>query len=881
MKHINPLTDIGNKLLCSVHNPARYIGGEYGIYLKQDTDTDITFAIAFPDLYEIAMANQAVKIIYNGLNSFPRIRCERVFAVESDYETLLKQHHIPLYTLETGIPLCDVDIIGFSMGYELGITGVFSILETGNVPILSKERGEQDPIVIAGGCGVTNPMPFAQFFDAVFIGEAENALFELVEQLRKLKIRGAGRAELLSHIEKHPSVWIKNKPHTERAVWNMFGQVKSVPSYLPQPTIRPVQDHGVIEIMRGCPNGCRFCHAGIYYRPQRVKNTELIEKEVAELIAQGGYREISLMSLSSGDYPGIDILLNNLSKAYKNRYISFQLPSLKVNSFNLPLIEQISQVRKSGLTFAVETPEEAWQLALNKEVYSSKLKEIILQAKKQGWHTAKFYFMIGLPFEYTKSYAQQQKTEEEAIVDFLLQLQQETRIQCHVNIGTFVPKPHTPYQWCRQLSIEDSCRKIAYIREHLPKKLFKVTNHNIYASFLEGLISRGDERTGNILLAAYKKGCRLDAWDDKLKENIPLWQQTIEEASWDVYGTVFRQKQFDEVLPWDNISLGPRKLFYKTEWDKSCNEELTSKCSEKCMHNCGVCNNKLKVFNKNDLMQLKPDKTSAMTSKNTLYTSAKQNIKILWRVIFSFSKKNGSEYIPHLSLQELFYRAMVRSALPVVYTAGFNPIPRIEFASTLAIGLISHEEIVSCLLYENCTEDSFIQKMNDGLPRNLFIEKAFIFPVTNKRKRESLAVSYWGSEYACCFNSQETVALFNNFLIENTRVSVPLLKMNTDVIDTECINYRYVMDTNAMQFIVPFIYEKKLRTFFSQYLELNYEKQNEIFLYKIHTYASPVIHGNGHDKYSCKSNQPISYYDLYKIIAAINKDIIDAEKDFS
>ena len=235
MRHINPLELIGRELN-SVQNPVRYLGGEYGICIKKDSDVDITFVIAFPDVYEIAMSNQAVKIIYNGLNAFTRIRCERVFAVEPDYELLLKKKHIPLYTLETGIPLCDTDIIGFSIGYELGITGVFSILETGNIPVFCRDRSNSDPIIIAGGCGVTNPMPFAKFFDAVFIGEAENGLFELIQQLGEQKRAGAGRSELLRSIAEHPAVWMPGKSErAKRAVWNNFGKQKSVPAYFPQP----------------------------------------------------------------------------------------------------------------------------------------------------------------------------------------------------------------------------------------------------------------------------------------------------------------------------------------------------------------------------------------------------------------------------------------------------------------------------------------------------------------------------------------------------------------------------------------------------------------------------------------------------------------------
>lgn len=875
MRHINPLELIGRELN-SVQNPVRYLGGEYGICIKKDSDVDITFVIAFPDVYEIAMSNQAVKIIYNGLNAFTRIRCERVFAVEPDYELLLKKKHIPLYTLETGIPLCDTDIIGFSIGYELGITGVFSILETGTIPVFCRDRSNSDPIIIAGGCGVTNPMPFAKFFDAVFIGEAENGLFELIQQLGEQKRAGAGRSELLRSIAEHPAVWMPGKSErAKRAVWNNFGKQKSVPAYFPQPTIRPVQDHGVVEIMRGCPNGCRFCHAGIYYRPQRVKSFNLIEEEVDNLIYVAGYREISLTSLSSGDYPQISSLLYRLTQKYSDKHISFQLPSLKVNSFTLPLIEQVSQVRKSGLTFAVETPEEAWQLALNKEVYSSKLTEIILQAKKCGWSKAKFYFMIGLPFEYTKSFSARHKTEEEAIVDFLLQLQRETRIQCHVNIGTFVPKPHTPYQWCRQISIDESRKKIAYIREHLPRNIFKVTQHNEYAAFLEGLISRGDERVGDILYAAYSKGCRLDAWDDKLQKDLPLWEAAVSETKWDIE-SLFVQKALDETLPWDSVSLGPTKFFYKHEWQKSCCEELTRKCVEKCKHRCGVCDNTVSVHISDNSTQIsqndKEDNRLQIQKKNNIKVMQSQNIKILWRVIFSFRKMNGAEYIPHLALQEIFYRAMLRSGFDFVYTSGFNPIPRIEFASTLATGIPSNDEIVSCLLCADTENYEFIQKMNMELPSNLVISNAFIFPVTNKRKRESLASLYWGSKYLYQFSQERDAEKYLGFLRSS---GLPLIVDKSISIQMQYSGIQYILFNNmrSIQFTVPFSYEKKLR----ECIENCFGLPAYIIcsIEKIQTYAISNITGNGSALNSLYPDKPVSYFELYSVIAQINQEIIN------
>jgi radical SAM superfamily enzyme YgiQ (UPF0313 family) len=802
MTHIDPLCVFAHKLN-SVNNPARYIGGEYGVCVKPDNEVKLTFAVAFPDLYEIAMSNSAIKIIYNGLNALSGIRCERVFAPDTDFEALLKAENMPLYTLESGIPLAETDIIGFSIGYELGITGVFSILETGRVPIRKSERGEGAPLVIAGGPGVTNPAPFADFFDALFIGEAENELFELVKRLADEKANGAGRGRLLEIIAGHPAMWVEGKK-AMRAIWADFGKVPAIPAYFPQASIKPVQDHGVVEIMRGCPNGCRFCHAGIFYRPMRVKPSEQIIREVDELVTKAGYTEISLSSLSSADYPEIETLLDVLEEKYTARNISFQLPSLKVNSMTFPVLEKLSRVRKSGLTFAVETPEEVWQLSLNKEVYTDHLIEIINEAKRKGWSGAKFYFMVGLPISPTIAIQNpleapaDGKTEEQAIVDFMLEIQAKTRIQCSVNIGFFVPKPHTPYQWCAQILPEEAERKFNFIRNNLPRGRFKVSASGSFTAFLEGIFSRGGKEAGELFLEAYRRGCRLDAWDDRLRANFPIWQSVIQDTGWD-YSSVFEEKALDDTLPWADVSLGVTKAFFQREAEFSKQRKLTPKCSEDCKAPCGVCKwqepKAIHVISKvsDDILKNihSISKSTELVSKTTHSISKSsecvskikqnQNIPVLWRCIFSFSKANGGEFIPHLSMQELFRKAFLRSGISVVYTAGFNPIPRLEFACNLPLGIQSGDEIASCLIETDFDAEIFKQQLNDALPRGFSINRAFIFPVTNKRKRESLASALWGGEYSVEFLSGDLPAFTVQIPFEFDRPFRDLLAADFDV----------------------------------------------------------------------------------------------------
>lgn len=889
MKLINPLEEFGNEL-CSVQNPAAYIGGEYGEIVKPHLENDnlFNFAVAFPDVYTIAMANQAVKIIYNGLNKFEDVRCERVFAVEKDFEQLLKKHGVPLYTLETGIPLNKVDILGVSIGYELGVTGALSILDLGKIPLLRKDRTENDPIVLAGGCGATNPEAFCDFFDAFFIGEAEGGMFELVEELSKMKKKGAKRSEILSRLASDPHVWTENMSLETtghkvamRAVWADFGKVPSVESFMPLPNIKPVQDHGVVEIMRGCPNGCRFCHAGVYYRPQRAKTKQLIFDEVDRLVNVGGYREISLTSLSSADYPDIDSLLDELTERYKPLNVSFQLPSLKVNSFSLPLLNKLSEVRKSGLTFAVETPDEAWQIRLNKEVYAQHLVDIILDAKKLGWKNAKFYFMVGLPLPETENH-----TEEKAIVDFMLDLQAKTNIQCNVNVGTFIPKPHTAYQWARQISPEESDRKLKYIKDNLPRGKFKVGAHDINTSFVEGLFSRGDKRAGKVILSAYKKGARLDAWENHLRENMPFWEEAFDEADYDVKKSILRERPKDEILPWDTVSLGPAKNFYKKEWERNEEETLTPKCKMSCDHRCGVCNNKVCANT-----DTKPEKLN-LSELPPAVRYPEWNIPVMYRAVFAFSKKNGGEYISHLSMIEAFNRAFLKCSLPVVYSVGFNPIPRIEFASNLSLGITSDCEIASCLFYEKISENDFISKINFHMPKTIQIYRAFIFPVTNQRRRESLATCLWGNvfEYDFKYSENEIKSYFESGLAKPFLDEKNLCDFNLDG-NKLTAKLLFKMDRPFRNSLEEFFGKKiweiarihKVQTLakpditgWTPEMNESYQKSLENMgdrrdMAKINErFKNKVLHS----EQNIAKAESLTYFELYKKIAAVNAELI-------
>lgn len=902
MKLINPLKDLE---LNKIQSPSRYIGNEYGIIKKEHTGSELyNFAIAFPDLYEIAMSNLAVKIIYNGLNQNEKIRCERVFAPDVDFENQLKEKQLPLYTLETGIPLCNLDMIGFSIGYELGITEVLAMLDLGKVPLLAKDRTESDPIVIAGGCGVTNPAPYSLFFDAIYIGDAEDNLFNLVNSLADMKKSGKSRSELLDYIKSQNYIWYKGQNKTTvRSVQSDFGLKESVHAWFPLPSSKPVQDHGVIEIMRGCPNGCRFCHAGMYYRPMRVKNLKLILNEIDHLVFDAGYREISLNSLSSADFPDVNGLLDILNERYEGLNVSFQLPSLKVNSISLDLLEKLSKIRKSGLTFAVETPEELWQLSLNKEVYAQHLEEIIKEAKNRGWSSAKFYFMIGLPVGDYFEDGNSSITEEKAIVDFLIDLQAKTRIQFNVNVGVFIPKPHTAYQWTKQISAEDAKRKIDYIYKNLPKGKFKIGKHNFDANLLEGLISRGDERASEIILNAYKKGARFDAWNEHLKENIAYWEEAFSEADWNVRDYIYKDWSLDEELPWDNVSLGTSKEFFKKEWEKSKLSELSPRCEANCSHVCGICNkkNNTRVFTKEEIESAALQTNDSSYIKPKIYPTC--NIPVLYRVNFSFQRTNGSEYLAYLSQVETFHKAILRSKLPFVFTVGFNPLPRLEFATAMSLGIESLDEYATAYLFENMDSKLFIEKMNQVLPSNLKITEAQIFPVTNLRKRESLNTCLWGAKYEYIlkddfninkyFESEQFLEFINN----NPEVKFSFESSNNfDVISKD--NFDDFLTNRASRIINKFYVlcpssDKNFRKSLEEFMDLSWFEFVQIK--KLKSFAKNSIQGwtaNDEEMWRHNNknfvrteklgdNQPILFSELFEKIAKINLELIQKKEELS
>lgn len=581
-----------------VSKPARYTGGEWNSLVKDWAKAEVKIALAYPDIYEVGMSNLGLMILYDILNRQEGVLAERVYAPWIDMEEAMRREGLPLFSLESRRPLREFDIIGFSLPYELNYTNVLNMLSLAGIPILASERDESWPVIIGGGSMTCNPEPLADFFDLLVIGEGEEAILELVDAYRK----ASGKGDFLRRAAAIEGVYVPNfyqvnyKPDgtvaeirptapeaKEKIMRRIVAPLPPPPTRLIVPYVNIVHDRATIEIQRGCIRGCRFCQAGMIYRPLRERPLKEVLAAVDEILRETGYQEIALTSLSSSDYTEVETLVRELVGRYGAPPLSISLPSLRIDSFSVSLARMIQEQRKTGLTFAPEAGSQRLRDVINKDVTEEDLLSTAEAAYGSGWRRIKLYFMVGLPTE--------TKEDVAAIVELVRKVRDIGRsyhggkAAVSVSVATFIPKPHTPFQWLPLAGEEELREKQEILRKGLRGRGMHFSWHDPQSSLLEAALSRGDRRVGRAVYRAWELGAKLDAWTDFFRPE--LWRRAFAEAGLDPDFYARRERAQDEIFPWEHIDIGVRKGFLWAEYQKALCGEVTPNCRERCV-GCGI-----------------------------------------------------------------------------------------------------------------------------------------------------------------------------------------------------------------------------------------------------------------------------------------------------
>ncbi len=719
------IRDQVESILPKVKGPARYAGGEVGQVTKDHSKVDVLFALAFPDVYEVGMSNLGLKILYHTLNRREDTAAERVFAPADDMENEMRQANVPLYAVESFTPIRDFNIVGFSLSYELTYTNVLNMLDLAGIPLRASERNATHPLVIAGGHCTVNPEPVAEFFDALVIGDGEEVVHSIVEAY---KAHRDDRPALLLALAKLPGVYVpslyEQKDGATSPLDGAPARVKRTfvadfenadfPESFIIPFIETVHERAALEIMRGCTRTCRFCQAGMITRPVRERSREKLMSQAEKLVAATGYEDIGLMSLSSADYSGIQELVRDMIAKYEPDKIGVSLPSIRADSDCVKFAAEIEKVRKSGLTFAPEAGTQRLRDVINKNISEEDLLGAVETAVMAGWRKVKLYFMIGLPTE----------TEEDvlAIADLVykvLDRARELHKQLSINVGvsSFVPKPHTPFQWRAQDDVEELYRKVGLLKERLRSRFVSLSWHDTHMSELEAVFARGGRELGPALLRAWEMGSKFDGWDDRF--DYERWMRAFAETGVDAKEIAHGSRSHADSLPWDHIDVGVSQKWLAAQDTLAENATTVEDCRlDKCL-NCGIKG--LSADTSNIACPPEPLAKSSTPLEPT-EIPASEPVRVWYRL--TFAKDRGVRWIGHLDLARVFERAVRRARVPIAYSEGFNPRPRLSFYSQLSVGMTGEAEPMTIELRRNMDPLDLVKSLNEALPKGISIRSA-------------------------------------------------------------------------------------------------------------------------------------------------------------
>lgn len=735
-------------LLRRVERPARYLGNERGAVRKSGRGIRLRFALAFPDVYEVAQSHLGLQILYHILNRRPDVAAERVYAPWPDLEDELRRRGLPLASLETRTPLSAFDIVGFSLQYELSYTNLLTMLELGRIPLHAAARGPGDPVVIAGGPAAYNPEPVADFLDAVLLGDGEEAIGEICDVVIATGRRDRGA--LLRALASIPGIYVPSRfrPRYDRrgrfeGTWPLDdGQPPRVrrrvvcdleavpaPTAPVVPNVAIVHDRACIEVMRGCLNGCRFCQAGYVYRPLRERDPRTLTAQATAVVERTGYQELSLLSLSTADYSAIEPLLRALAEELTPRHVALSLPSTRVEALSPSLLRELAQVRTTAITLAPEAGTQRLRDVIQKKYREEELLAAAGLFAELGWRSLKLYFMIGLPTE----------TEEDVLA--IAELTRRVaaagrgRLRVTASVSTFVPKPHTPFQWERELSIPETEHRQELLRRALTRYRLGFRWHDPWASFLEGVFSRGDRRLAPVLLVAQQLGCRFDGWSERRRPD--LWLRAFAACGIDPV-TYLRARELEEPLPWDHLDAGPTTSFLQRERRRALAGLPTPNCATERCTSCGACDfehvrNVTYMRHGARGSEHRGPALGAWASEQVphplpLPKRAAAGPGAVCRLRLRYAKVGPARLLGGREVARAFTHAVIRARLPVAWSQGHHPLPRLSFGPALPLGYESLAETLEGELAERVDPASAARRLAAELPEGLYVLAAELVP---------------------------------------------------------------------------------------------------------------------------------------------------------